>query len=165
MSNNKTTPNLHLGFMTVLESPLGWVGGLLITSRTGRPLEFQCTTPVKASKTQEILFGKTLLPYLKGELIGKTLVQRVNIKPQVIFCEHPDLLDARQHITTPITCLPQTWKPSSSVAQLKFADGFSDDQSEVQNFLKEIPEQADLNEPLRRVFDALSETVRSGAVA
>ena len=56
---------IHLGFLTALEvSEVGYVGGLLITNHYGRPLEFQCTTPVQPNHTQKILYGPTLVPFI-----------------------------------------------------------------------------------------------------
>ncbi len=67
----------HLGFLTVLDHPrLGLIGGFLILNAMGRPLEFHCTTPVKANRAQEILYGNTLEPYLYGEQIARTLISR-----------------------------------------------------------------------------------------
>ena len=44
---------IRLGFMTAVEiGDRNFVGGLLVTDRFGRPLEFQCTTPVKPNRTQ-----------------------------------------------------------------------------------------------------------------
>ncbi|MFN9042183.1 MAG: AAA family ATPase, partial [Planctomyces sp.] len=70
----------------------GHIGGLLITNQNGRPLEFQCTTPVRPNRTQEILFGETLRPWLLGELIGSTLLDRVAIKPSLVVTRDPGLL-------------------------------------------------------------------------
>jgi hypothetical protein len=164
MSQEKSSA-IYLGFLTAQETSQGWVGGLLVTSRTGRPLEFQCTTPVKATKTQEILFGPTLLPYIRGELLAKTLIQRVNVKAQLLFVEHPDLLDVRQHTNSPVICLQAPWHSNESFDELQFAPGYESDAEQLRKMIKELPSHADLSEPLRRVQEALTETVRAGAVA
>ena len=96
---------LKLGFMAAVEvEGRGYVGGLLITNHNGRPLEFQCTTPVKPDRTQEILYGKTLRPWLLGELIGKTLLDRVAIKPDMVVTSDDDILELRNHTDTPVAC-------------------------------------------------------------
>src|SRR6185369_15997182 len=90
---------LRLGFLTAVEVPdKGFVGGLLVTNHCGRPLEFQCTAPVKANSTQEILYGPTLVPYILGELIGGTLVEKAGVKPQLIFTDREQILELRNHI-------------------------------------------------------------------
>ena len=58
MATNGKAEQLRLGFLTAIEVPdKGLTGGLLVTNHYGRPLEFQCTTPVRANATQEILYG------------------------------------------------------------------------------------------------------------
>ena len=97
---------LRLGFLTAIEVPdQGYVGGLLVTNRHGRPLEFQCTAPVKPNRTQEILYGPTLGPFLLGELIGRALIEKSGIKPHLILTERAEILELRQHIEVPVACL------------------------------------------------------------
>ena len=56
MSGEATKDKLRLGFLMAFEVPQrGFVGGLLVTNHFGRPLEFQCTTPVQPNRTQQIL--------------------------------------------------------------------------------------------------------------
>ena len=58
MSGSAKTDQLRLGFMETIEvEGRGHIGGLLITNQNGRPLEFQCTTPVRPNRPQEILLG------------------------------------------------------------------------------------------------------------
>jgi hypothetical protein len=99
---------LRLGFLTAIHLPeRGYVGGLLVTNHFGRPLEFQCTTPVLPNRTQEILYGPTLLPFVLGELIGSTLVGKVGIKPDVILTEQEAILELRNHVSIPVICLAE----------------------------------------------------------
>ena len=77
MTANGKQEQFRLGFLTAIEVPeKGFVGGLLVTTQHGRPLEFQCTVPVKPNATQEILYGPTLAPFILGELIGATLIEK-----------------------------------------------------------------------------------------
>ena len=60
-----------LGFITVCEhAELGTIGGYLILNASARPLEFHCTTPVKPTRAQEILYGATLKPVLFASLLA-----------------------------------------------------------------------------------------------
>ena len=94
MSKSGHSEQLRLGFMATVEvEGRGYVGGLLVTNQNGRPLEFQCTTPVKPDRTQEILYGAMLRPWLLGELIGCTLLNRVSIKPDIVLTGDPDVLE------------------------------------------------------------------------
>lgn len=93
----------RLGFLTAIDLPdKGYVGGLLVTNHFGRPLEFQCTLPVRPNPTQEILYGPTLEPFVLGELIGATLIEKSGIKPQLVFTDREQILEVREHIESPV---------------------------------------------------------------
>lgn len=126
---SETSPNkdFRLGFLTTVEvAEKGYVGGLLITNQHGRPLEFQCTTPVKPNRTQEILYGPTLRPFVLGELIGGTLVEKVGVKPDLILTEQSELLDLRNCVSVPVACLEERsesdLKPPKSTESSDVAD-------------------------------------------
>lgn len=167
----------RLGFLTTLEVPeQGFVGGLLVTSRHGRPLEFQCTAPVKPNRTQEILYGPSLGPFLLGELIGKTLIEKVGVKPHLVLTEQEEVLELRNHVGMPIAWVDAlTAPPAESATEsplirlgkqlIRFhPPHLEEDHQAVTAHAKEIAREADLREPFQRVREALLETVRSGAL-
>ena len=165
----KTEP-LRLGFMETMEvDGRGYIGGLLITNQNGRPLEFQCTTPVKPNRTQEILFGETLQSWLLGELIGCTLLDRVSIKPGMIITSNPHLLELRNHTSIPVACANDakskiaeqggTLRIGGSILRFHESHGVDADVLSKQKHL--LPDSADLAEPLERVREALAETVKT----
>lgn len=174
MSKDGHSDKLKLGFIAAVEvEGRGHVGGLLVTNHNGRPLEFQCTTPVKPDRTQEILYGKMLRPWLLGELIGKTLMDRVSIKPDMVFTSDSDILELRNHVKTPVAC---TSEESANVdaaraaaastkdmggRRLRFHEAHQHDGEFVNKQIHLIPGQADLEEPLERVHEALNETVKT----
>jgi hypothetical protein len=81
------------GFLTVLESSEhGLFGGYLVLSPQGRPLEFRCSTPVIASRAQEILYGPTLRPYLLTDVIGQSLVAGSEVGVEIILTYERDML-------------------------------------------------------------------------
>ena len=81
------------GFLTVLESPdHGLFGGYLVLSPQGRPLEFRCSTPVTASRAQEILYGPTLRPYLFAEVIGRAVIAGAELHATAILPDQRDML-------------------------------------------------------------------------
>ena len=85
-----------LGFLTVVEHPQhGLFGGYLLLNLAARPLEFHCTTPIKANRAQEILYGPTLEAYLYGEQIGSTLLGQSKIEPLAVFTDRPPVLAVR----------------------------------------------------------------------
>ncbi|MEZ6126251.1 MAG: hypothetical protein R3C49_24250 [Planctomycetaceae bacterium] len=169
MSKNGQSEQLRLGFMAAVEvEGRGYVGGLLITSQIGRPLEFQCTTPVRPDRTQEILYGKTLRPWLLGELIGRTLLDRVSIKPDFILTGDSDLLELRNHTDIPVACTLSGKQAAATESaselggrRLKFHAEHPGDSRFISERSHLIPGQADLEEPLERVHEALNETVRT----
>lgn len=184
MSGDATKEKLRLGFLTAVEVPdRGYVGGLLVTNHFGRPLEFQCTTPVQPNRTQQILYGPTLVPFIQTELIGKTLVEKVGVKPDLILTDNADLLELREHISIPVACIDlaelATAGQSSDSAEkstadtsgrlsvgrhhLRFHAAHGGDEKQVSGKSRLIPEGADLREPFERVREALGEASGAGA--
>lgn len=107
MASGKPEP-YRLGFLTAIDLPdRGFVGGLLVTNHFGRPLEFQCTLPVRPNATQVMLYGPTLGPFLLGELIGATLLEKSGIKPQLVLVDREAILSVREHCETPVVYVPQ----------------------------------------------------------
>ncbi len=168
----QAAPTAQLGFLGVVNvAGTGFVGGLLVTNQLGRPLEFQCTTPVRPNRTQEILYGPTLTSFLCAELIGKTLVDRLQVKPQLIVCDQVDLLALRSVISLPVALiLPKGTHASEGTIragahQLQLHADYASDRDTVTEIVKSFPGDADLFEPVERVREALQETLRAGAAA
>ncbi len=186
--------NFRLGFLTAIEVPdRGFVGGLLVTNHFGRPLEFQCTAPLKPNRAQEILYGPTLIPYVLGDLIGRTLIEKVGVKPHLVLTERNDLLPLRDLISIPVACVDEPVRPAEASAQaeqsaektaaqdaespangttpafrlgrqiLRFHAAHADDQAVAERGAATVPQDADLREPFERVREALNETAQSGA--
>jgi hypothetical protein len=174
MTANKQSDSLHLGFLRVLEIEAGaYVGGMLVTNQIGRPLEFQCTTAVRPNRTQAILYGPTLVPFVFSELIGKTLYARLDVKPRLIIVDQSDLLPLRSHVPAPVACildvseagrdLPDVTRWEHGRHVFGFAAEHGDDRDAIAGQLGQLPADADLREPLERVTEALRESLRAGA--
>ncbi len=117
MSADSGKELFRLGFLTAIEVPeRGYVGGLLVTNQFGRPLEFQCTAPLKPNRTQEILYGPTLVPYVLGDLIGRTLIEKVGIKPHLVLTERHELLGLRELVEIPVACVDEMPAKSQAAA-------------------------------------------------
>jgi hypothetical protein len=107
-----------LGFLTVIDLPrVGLIGGYLILNQTGRPIEFHCTIPLKPNRTQEILYGNTLAPFLYGEQIAKTLLIRSKIPVTYVFTNTAAVLAVHEHIGTPVFYVFETGKKQISPEQ------------------------------------------------
>jgi hypothetical protein len=117
MSADSGKELFRLGFLTAIEVPeRGYVGGLLVTNQFGRPLEFQCTAPLKPNRTQEILYGPTLVPYVLGDLIGRTLIEKVGVKPHIVLTELHELLGLRDLVEIPVASVHDMPTNGSPVA-------------------------------------------------
>ncbi len=122
MSAAKSSCNL--GFLTVLEDAKdGLFGGFLILNRSGRPLEFHCTAPVRANRAQQILYGPTLEPYLYGEQIGQTLVKKAKQEPGVICTDREAALAVREFVETPVALVLPEVEADSSTSEESGGDG------------------------------------------
>lgn len=170
MSQRTTEVKARLGFLHVVEvDAVGHVGGLLVSNHLGRPLEFQCTTPVRPNRTQEILYGPTLKAVVLSELIGKTLADRVQVKPEMLIVDQPELLDLRRFVDVPVLLLEKA-SDGGTGEGIKFTGwngtvhaDFTEDAARVRELTRGIPESADMHEPLERVAEALFETLRGAA--
>lgn len=173
MSATEKKEQFRLGFLTTLEVPeQGYVGGLLVTNRHGRPLEFQCTAPLKPNRTQEILYGSTLGPYVMGEVIARTLIEKVGVKPHLILTERPEILELRNHVSMPVGCL-ESDSASAPPAQdggfkigrqwFRVHAGHSADCGDLESQASQVSKDADMREPFERVREALMETVKNGS--
>ena len=98
-----------IGFLTAIErAPHGLFGGYLLLNTVGRPLEFHCTVPLKPNRAQQILYGPTLEPFLFGEQIGATLVNKSALEPLVVLVDVPPMLAVREHIDLPTALVMST---------------------------------------------------------
>ena len=93
----------NLGFLTVIDQlSSGLTGGYLVLNRAGRPLEFHCTMPLLPDKIQHILYGNTLQPFLYGERIAQTLIQRSKLPVLSILTNHAAVLTVQSLVSIPI---------------------------------------------------------------
>jgi hypothetical protein len=160
-----------LGFLSVVENDqLGLLGGYLLLNAAGRPLEFHCTAPVKASRTQEILYGPTLLPFLVGEQIGQTLVLKSKLAPLVVCTDSADLLAAREFTDLPFVRVidgESVPPPAFPLArnQVVTAPNYSSDEQAIRASWPVQADQLDLAEPFARIREALDEAQKTARQA
>ena len=111
MSTRNSNPVPSVGFLTVVDTGGGsFLGGYLVLNASGRPLEFQCTAPVKANRAQEILYGPTLHPYLWGEQIGGTLISKSRTRPLFVCTDQVHTLAVRSAVDLPVVQILPTTK-------------------------------------------------------
>jgi len=166
MPSGDSKKKLHLGFLAALEvKDRGYVGGLLVTNHYGRPLEFQCTAPIRPNNTQEMLYGPTLVPYLYNELIGKTLIEKAGVKPDLVLAEDERILALREHIPHALACLDSNGTVGSGTSlgrqSLRLHERFNSDETTVQAFQELVTDEVDLFEPFDRIRQALHEALQN----
>lgn len=115
MPASSHNPQPAIGFLTVCEHEgQGLFGGYLVLNPAARPLEFYCTAPIRPNRAQEILYGPTLKPYLYGEQIGRTLLEKAKARPIVVFTDVDHVLAVRQYSTSPVA---HVVKPESTIGE------------------------------------------------
>lgn len=155
------------GFLTVLESAEhGLFGGYLVLSPQGRPLEFRCSTPVAASRAQEILYGPTLRPYLFAEVIGRALVAGAELDAAIILTDQRDMLPLAllrpeeillvREVTSEIKLAEPTSPLIINGCEI-IASSVSTKSNELAALLEPLAANVYLAEPFQRIRAALTE--------
>jgi hypothetical protein len=167
-----STSAATLGFLTAVEhAPHGLFGGYLLLNTAGQPVEFHCTTPVKASRIQQILYGPTLEPFLYGEQIGATLVTKSAASPLLLVVDRTELLAVRPHIrvSTALVMTAETRENGAGLMignnRLQLARQDVDQRQAIAERLAVLDESFDLAEPFERIRAAIDEALRTGAKA
>jgi hypothetical protein len=155
---------ISIGFLTVVENAeLGLLGGYLLLNAAARPLEFHCTAPVKPSRTQEILYGPTLRPYLFGEQIGQTLLAKSKLTPVVVCTDSQPVLAARDGTQVPVVLVADGISSelgggfSLAKNTVMTVPGFENDERAIREAWPPLADHLDLMEPFARIREALEE--------
>jgi hypothetical protein len=183
MTHEKRPCEPIFGYLSAWESPeLGCLGGYLIVSVRGRPLEFHCAAPVPLNRAQQILFGPTLWPYVLGEQIGGRLLREAKLRPSVVLTDHPATLCLRSQIHMPMVRVlrrvqeadqgsethlrnrDSIGQPSCGVVlsdcSLELPSGFESDHAAAVKALEQLAQHIDLWEPFDRIQEAIREAQR-----
>jgi len=136
----------NLGFLTVIDQFPGLTGGYLVLNRTGRPLEFHCTMPLSPDRIQQILYGDTLQPFLYGERIAQTLIQRSKLPILSIFTDHAAILPVQSSVSTPIVYV--------------FGEGAHLAADRVEDRVAAGREAEKVSPPVREISEELSESLK-----
>ena len=97
-----------IGYYTVMnDERTGWTGGMLVLNSGGRPLEFQCTLPVRPTRAHEILYGPTLRDHLIGEVIGSLLIKKCRSPISLLCCDQPEALQLGTIANCPVVLVAQ----------------------------------------------------------
>lgn len=134
-----------VGFLAAVEShPHGLFGGYLLVDEIGRPLEFHCTTPVRVSRAQQILYGATLEGHLHGRQIGGPLLAASSLAPRIVLVDSKAMMHVKE-----ATPLPVALVEPGGQQRLREAHG-------------DLLPAIDLAEPFERIRAAIHEAQRHG---
>jgi hypothetical protein len=147
---------LNLGFLTVLRDGNTYQGGYLVTNQWGRPLEFRLSTAVQPNRVQQILYAETLEPYICGDLIGKTLVEKTGAPVQLVVTDTEAALDLRNRQDVPVVFL---------APQPRWHARYPDDRQLVEQTLDQVRGTLDLAEPFQRIREAMNEARKMGVTS
>jgi hypothetical protein len=163
---------LNLGFLTVLQESSGLVGGYLVTNQWGRPLEFRLSTAVQPNRVQQILYAGTLQPYVYGDLIGKTLVEKTGTPVKMVVTDRPEALDLRLRSEFPVVWLAGEGADAARGLLVRAAEGdkpavlchprFPADAEAAREMLEAVAGGLDLTEPFVRIREAMAEARKMG---
>ncbi len=160
-----------IGYYTVCEDErTGWTGGLLILNGAGRPLEFQCTLPVRPSRAHEILYGPTLRSHLIGEVMGPLLVRHCRTPISLLCCDQPESLSLETVVDAPIALVSEAAEPDEGPVSSDMLGGFSavtvaqatffvamENVAKVNELAASFADLPDAVEPFDRIREAIKE--------
>ncbi len=84
--------NNSLGYMIIEGSETMIRGAALVTDSKGFPLDFARTEPLRPDHLARILYGESFGKYAKEKLILESLIDAVEIQPQIWICNDSDIL-------------------------------------------------------------------------
>ncbi|GIK52536.1 MAG: hypothetical protein BroJett014_15090 [Planctomycetota bacterium] len=158
-----------LAFLIAPEAPGGgFTGALLVTDSRTRPLEFVSAAPVRPTKIQTYLYGKTLREHATIDVIARKLVASVSHRPVVIFVDSEELLDVGRIVKVPVAMLTASGSialsGSTPLSQVKFkvSEASKDGETAVGTLVGELEQTIDLLEPFKRTAEALKEALKAG---
>ena len=107
-----SAPDTIAYYTVVNDDRTGWTGGLLILSAGGRPLEFQCTLPVRPTRAHEILYGPTLRGHLVAEVIGPLLLKKARTPIAMLCIDQPEAMSLDTLANFPVALVDEAAEPN-----------------------------------------------------
>ncbi|EKF49321.1 hypothetical protein H17ap60334_06064 [Thermosipho africanus H17ap60334] len=115
-------------------------------------MEFKYTEPIIPTAIQKIIYGSSLEEYLSTEIIGKTLIEKIENKPEIIFVDSQELLSLENvvflaELKTPTEESLEINNRYFKIIPLK---------ENIKSILTDISEKIDITEPFSRLEKALN---------
>jgi hypothetical protein len=177
---------IKLAYFMAVKEGASYLGGLLVTDTSGIPLDFRYTEPITPTRLQSILYGKSLEPHLKEEVIQKTLLKELKTPPDLFILSPTELaggwsgdskypvLAVQKSQEAPLPKVGDAFRAGPRELLLQLAEGGaplrvmfaasvdSGAQEQAVAKLFEAGYHMDLTEPLERVTAALQSLVVQG---
>ncbi len=180
MTSSNKSGTTEIGYLAVSEvAGLGYCGGLLVVTATGRPVEFHCTTPVAANRAQEILYGATLKEFLVCDQIGIALLKKLGRLPHVVLVEERELCKLAAQVNASFGLFVHESNgdtEGSDISQMDERAGgqaievnevrfeiYGNEPTSIQETLSSFSQHLPLNEPFDRIREAINEAHREAA--
>lgn len=164
----------------VIEGSEGQIrGAALVTDARGVPVDFVYTAPIRPPRLERVLFGNSLIQHVKEGLALTSLLEAVEIEPQIWICNDNDLLEPlkstgkvdavllSETVQTPLEAaghIETTSEPGVFLLQLtsngspvraEFPDNTrSDDIDAISRILFDAADTMDILEPFTRIQKA-----------
>lgn len=152
-------------------------GAILVTDDLTRPLEFRCTSPIRPTKLQTILYGQSLESHILCELVGLPLFRAITGGARIVIIRKKQLLLLRPRIEAPVVWLgthgesevPSGGSDGGDSPLITSTSGkfepvivsgppeYASETQEARKKLQEIFERNDLMEPFERMRIALEQ--------
>ncbi len=179
--------SIKLAYFMAVKEGASYLGGLLVTDTSGIPLDFRYTEPITPTHLQSILYGKSLEPHLKEEVIQKTLLKELKTPPDLFILSATELaggwsgdakcpvLAVQKSQEAPLVKVGTTFRAGPRDILLQLAEGAAPlrvmfaasvdaaAQEQAMAKLLEAGYHMDLTEPLERVTVALQSLVVKGS--
>lgn len=135
-------------------------GGVIITDFETKPYEFRCTSPIRPTPLQRVLYGDTLDGHISVDLIGVPLVKAAKEVPTLVIVRKPVLLGIRPFVKPPVVYARKGEAQGgngSGPAELIAHREFPAEAAAANAMLSKLMSERDLLEPFERLRVALSE--------
>lgn len=158
-----------IGYLSVRKIDDKYVGGILIVDESGIPYEFKYTDPIVPTPLQKILYGKSLESYLNTEVIAKSLLKKIENKPEVVFVDNSVLTSISENVFFAIQTVSSSEidQPSSDECVIPFGAGAvrisssKEITKEKLERLRQLVDETDILEPFQRLQKALEYICKS----
>jgi len=150
-------------------------GGMLVTDNQTKPLEFRCTSPIRPTGLQKVLYGKMLDTHVLLVLIATPLVRSASERPSIILVRDKRLLELCNKVDFPVVWLGRNEEDTGSEEEtngsplitcqtgqfepivVRGAQDRSEETREVRELLGQVFAKNSLLEPFERIRNALEQ--------